>query len=419
MIQTTDTVLLAIDNKRTSELWSASDSVEELRELCENLGYSITNIEIQARERPHPKFYVGSGKLQELKELYKESNIGLFVTDDDLTPLQHRTLEAELAVKVMDRTGIILEIFAMRANTKEAQLQVEFAQLTYLKPRLTRMWTHLSRLGGGIGTKGPGEKQLEVDKRQIRNRMDTIKEKLLKIEKQRGLKRERRQTTPILTGSIVGYTNAGKSTLLNSMTESSVVAESKLFATLDPTTKTFRIPSNEKVLLTDTVGFIQKLPNPLKTSFKATLEEINEANFILHVVDISNPNWESMLKTSEVLLEDLGANKIPTIYVFNKIDLVTSPSTYDTIHNFHPNVCVSASKKESLSKLLDAIQKLLDVYQKEYVFRIPLNRMEIVHLLHQHGKVLEEEYEEIVTIKVKINKIIAEKIMGQLEKKRV
>ena len=281
------------------------------------------------------------------------------------------------------------------------------------------MWTHLSRLGGGIGTRGPGEKQLEVDKRQIRNRMDTIKEKLLKIEKQRGLKRERRLTTPILTGSIVGYTNAGKSTLLNSMTESNVTAESKLFATLDPTTKTFRIPSNEKVLLTDTVGFIQKLPNPLKTSFKATLEEINEANFILHVIDISHPNWESMLKTSEILLEDLGSNKIPTIYVFNKIDLVKSPSTYDTIHKYHPNVCISASKKESLSKLLDAIQKLLDVYQKEYVFRVPLNRMDIVHLLHQHGQVLEEEYKELVTIKVKINKIIAEKIMGQLEKKRV
>jgi GTPase len=409
------TILIGLKISNTKPNWSCDDSMKELKELCKTAGLQVLASYTQTRENPDHGFYIGTGKLQELKNKIKELEIKVLVADDELSPTQYKNLERELKIKILDRTSLILDIFAKQARTSEAQLQVELAQLEYLLPRLTRLWTHLSRLAGGIGTKGPGEKQIESDKRQIRRRITTIKQKLSKIKKRRKLLRQKRKGIPTLTGTIVGYTNAGKSTLMNHLTKADIYAANKLFATLDPTTRHIKLPSNEKILLTDTVGFIQKLPHQVVSSFQSTLEEIADAHFILRVVDASHPNMEATIQTSSKLLEELHAKELPQLFIFNKIDQVEDKTKLSIIAaNYKPHIFISALKNINLEKLLEAIDKMLASNRKKIVYHIPYNRMDIVSLIHENGSIISQEYNESIKIKANINSIIGEKIMGQL-----
>lgn len=409
------TILVGIDTSNHNA-WTCLESLAELKELAKTADLQTVDSLIQKREKAHSRYYIGTGKIEELKALVETHKATLIVTDDELTPGQQKNLEEYLSIKVTDRTGLILDIFARRAQTREAQLQVELAQLTYIRPRLTRMWQHLSRLGGGIGTRGPGETQLETDKRQVDQRIILIKTKIEKIKTQRGILRKNRTILPILTGALVGYTNAGKSTLLNQLTEAEVFVEDKLFATLDPTTRKLQLPNHETVLLSDTVGFIQKLPHQLVNSFRTTIEEITQANFILHIVDMSHPNYEGMLNTAEKTLKELEIKDVPILMVFNKIDRCKD-ITLDKIRlteRFPHSVFISATKKGNLTDLRLALIQLLDSYRETITFNIPYSRMDIVNLLHQYGHIIEEAYETNITITTAINRIIGNKIMGML-----
>jgi GTPase len=411
------TLIVGIDTQNNSN-WTITDSLNELSELSRTAGLTVVHRISQVKRSPHPKFYVGKGKLDEISTYCENEEIHILIVDDELTPNQQRTIEDHLkTVKVLDRTSLILDIFAKRAQTYEAQLQVELAQLGYLLPRLTRLWTHLSRLGGGIGTKGPGEKQLEVDKRQVRKKISFIKKKLEKIQLQRNIRRNNRQQAPTLTGVLVGYTNAGKSTLMNQLTKAAVLVENKLFATLDTTTRQFNLPNNEEVVISDTVGFIQKLPHHLVKAFYSTLEEVTYADFILHVVDASHPNVLGMIKTSLDTIKDLGADETPTLFVFNKIDSVQKINECkNLLKDYAPAVYISALNQVNFTELLEKTMALINEHQEEIPFHIPYKRMDIVNLLHQHGKVLEERYEETIFINVLINKTKANRIMNMLNK---
>lgn len=405
-------IVLAIDNYRSLEHfgWTVLDSMNEMEELAVTAGLEVVAKVSQQRVAPDSGTFFGKGKLEEIKELVLERSIECVLFDDELTPNQQRNIETILKVKVVDRTTLILDIFAQRAQTSEAKFQVELAQLEYLLPRLTRMWTHLSRLGGGIGTRGPGEKQLEVDKRQIRKKIEYIKGKLEKVVSHRDIVRKRREDLPLLNGAIVGYTNAGKSTLLNALTHAQVHAEDKLFATLDPTTRLFR----NDVVLTDTVGFVKKLPHQLISAFKSTLEESVQSDFILHVVDISHPKWESMLVTSNELLASIGASDIPKLYIFNKIDLV--PENFDfMLKNYQPYVLVSVLQNKHMDVLAQSLDAFLNSFYQQVDLLIPFNKMDIQHLVHQYGIVEEENFtEQGVSIKAKVNKVILSKIQPLL-----
>lgn len=408
-------ILIGLDRSFSAIEMAISDSIQELGELANTAQLQVVDIVIQKRDLPDRRHYLGKGKLEELKELIEAKSATIVIADDELTPSQQKELESVLKVKITDRTGLILDIFARRAQTKEAQLQVELAQLEYQLPRLTRLWTHLSRLGGGIGTRGPGEKQLEVDKRQVSKRISTIKDKLKKVKLLRETNRSRREIRPVLTGAIVGYTNAGKSTLMNALTHANVLSEDQLFATLDPTTRKLVLPKGEMVLLTDTVGFIQKLPHQLVTSFQATLEEINHAHFILRVVDLSFNDFEFMIDTTSSLLKELNAEQIPQIFVFNKIDkLKLDQKILEKLNRFKPFVLISAQNNLNLDSLKSEIEKILGLYRKKMDFIIPYSRMDIVSLLHKYGHILEETYEDQIKLKVDINTILGQKIMGEL-----
>ena len=407
------TLLLGLKLYSDSPGWTHLDSIQELAQLAKTAGLEVVESVTQARENPHPRFYVGQGKFEEIKALVIELGIQLVITDDELTPSQNKSLEGELKIKVLDRTGLILDIFAQRARTAEAHLQVELAQLKYLLPRLTRLWTHLSRLGGGIGTRGPGETQLEVDKRQIQDRILVIEKKLIKTQVHRQVLRQKRENVTILTGAIIGYTNAGKSTLLNTLTDSHVLAEDALFATLDPTTKKIVLPNKDQVLVTDTVGFIQKLPHQLVNSFRATLEEVTVANFLIHVVDLSNPKFPALIETTHGLLKEIKAEAIPQIYVFNKSDQV-SQETLESLDltPYSPHVIMSAHNPEHVSLLHKALVTFLNQDHKILTLSLPYSQMNLLDLFHQYGIVLEEEYAEKIHLKVNIHALIADKILS-------
>ena len=396
-------------------MWTIEESLDELEELSRTAGLDVQNTVIQNLDRPHISHYVGKGKLEEIRLYVCDNDITVIVTDDELTPAQHKNLEKTFQAKVLDRTALILEIFAQRAQTYEAQLQVELAQLEYMMPRLTNLWTHLSRQGGGIGSKGPGERQLEVDKRQVRKRMLFIKEKLKKVQQHRQTQRSKRDQIPMLTGAIIGYTNAGKSTLMNRLTSANVLEEDKLFATLDPTTRKFTLPSQETILITDTVGFIQKLPHHLVKAFYSTLEVATVSDFIIHVLDASHPNILGMIKTSQEILKDLDADTKPVLYVLNKWDKVIKPNTVlKSLEAYTPYITISALTDKSFTSLLEGVQDLIAPFMTEFSFNIPYTRMDLVNLLHENGTILEEVFEESIKLRVKINAIIGNKIMGQL-----
>ena len=337
--------------------WVAEDSLEELARLAESAGASPRHTILQERPAPDPRTLIGAGKVEELRTLCR-GGVDLVIVDEDLSGSQQRNLERELGCKVIDRAGLILDIFAQRAMTREGKLQVELAQLQYLLPRLTRRWTHLERLGGGIGTRGPGETQLESDRRRLRVRMARIRRDLRKVRRHRGVLRRPRQKVPIPTLALVGYTNAGKSSLLNALTHASVYVADKLFATLDPTLRKVQLPSGRPALLSDTVGLIRKLPPQLVQAFKATLEEVQEADALVHVIDASHPQATEQRAVVERVLEELGVAGKPVLAVHNKIDLL--PEAAAALTRQEGPVAISALTGQGLPALRKALDALVD-----------------------------------------------------------
>jgi len=334
-------------------------SISELKRLAETAGASVAGSLSQKRIKPDQKYFIGSGKVEELKAMAASRGANLAVFDHELSPSQERNLEEALGIKVIDRTELILDIFAQHAKSREGKLQVELAQSSFMLTRLTGHGVLMSRLGGGIGTRGPGETKLEYDRRRIRKRISQLKEEIEKVRKERFLKREKRRSSQIAVAAIVGYTNAGKSTLINALTGAGVLVEDKLFATLDPTTRRLYLPSGKVILVTDTVGFIQKLPHQLIAAFRATLEELTEADLLLHVVDISHSNFENQISAVYTVLEELNCITKPILTILNKIDLAEKKIISKAKKKYQPSCIVSAIKKEGLGQLLTTIDGLL------------------------------------------------------------
>lgn len=369
------------------------ESVEELRELVKTAGAEIVGVVIQNRENIHPGTYLGKGKIQELKEMVWESGATGVVCDDELSPAQLKNLEDALDTKVMDRTMIILDIFAARAKTREGKIQVELAQLRYRAVRLVGLRNSLSRLGGGIGTRGPGETKLEVDRRRIHERISQLKSELQDVERHRDVVRKQREQSGTLTAAIVGYTNAGKSTLLNKLTGAGILAEDKLFATLDPTTRALTLPGGEKVLLTDTVGFIRKLPHHLVEAFKSTLEEARYCDVILHVVDCSNPQMDMQMHVVYETLRRLDIKDKEIITVFNKVDRPDADTACRDMSADY-KVKLSAKTGEGIEELLDLFAIILRnrriYFEKIFAYR-DAGRIQTIR---KSGQLLSEEYQD-------------------------
>ncbi|MFP4370563.1 MAG: GTPase HflX [Candidatus Kapaibacterium sp.] len=366
----------------------ALEYLDELEFLAETAGAEVVEKIYQELENPNSATVVGKGKLEELKLTIEDEGINLIIFDDDLSPAQVRNLEKALDIKVMDRSGIILDIFAGRAKTLEAKTQVELAQLQYMLPRLTRMWTHLSKQYGGIGTKGPGETQIETDRRIIRTRIQLLKEKLLDMDTQREQQRKKRESMPRF--ALVGYTNAGKSTLMNTITNSDVYIEDKLFATLDTTVRTFDMPGGQRALLSDTVGFIRKLPAHLVASFRSTLAEASEADVLLHVVDISNPHYKDHIEVVDKTLESLKIDHIPTLVVFNKIDAADEVEAMAAKnHVSEDSIFISAKRGLNVQTLLQKMQELYEEKSKDIRLMLPYSRMDMAAKLYNFCDILE------------------------------
>jgi GTP-binding protein HflX len=389
-----ETTLLVGFKELKNNLLGGKESLEELHALANTAGAIIKQELMLKINNPDPSFYLGRGKVEELALIVQQEDIDLVIFDDELSPRQQHNLEDHLDCRVIDRTALILHIFAQRAKTKEGKLQVELAQLKYLLPRLRGIGTELSRLGGGIGTRGPGETKLESDRRHIRRRIGELQKKIAQIKKQRGIIRQKRTQEEIPVVALVGYTNAGKSTILNTLTGADALAENKLFATLDPTTRKLTL-GQEDVLLTDTVGFIHKLPHQLIAAFRATLEEIKYADLLLHVVDASNPAIPAQIKTVNRVLKELDSLNKPTIMVFNKWDLVQDPlELHPLINRNAPAIAISAAKNYQLDELLNLISANLPAQPQLVHLLLPFAQSNLTGLLYQAGKVAETEYRE-------------------------
>lgn len=368
-------------------------SLDELEELVKTAGAETVGRIIQSREQIHPGTYVGKGKLDEIKELIWETEATGIVCDDELTPAQLRNMEMELDTKVMDRTLIILDIFAGRASTNEGKIQVELAQLKYRLARLVGLRSSLSRLGGGIGTRGPGEKKLEMDRRLVKERLAFLNRELKQVQTHRDVARSQRSKNHVPTFAIVGYTNAGKSTLLNTLTDAKVLQEDMLFATLDPTTRNYMLPSRQNILLTDTVGFIRKLPHHLVEAFKSTLEEAKYADYILHVVDVSNPQMEQQMYTVYETLDKLEVRDKPVITLLNKVDRVDGEIS---VKDFRAEkvVKISAKTGEGLEELTTVLEEMLRAGKIYYERLIPYDQAGLIQIIRSKGELLSEEYQE-------------------------
>ena len=369
----------------------AEDSVEELKELVKTAGATVVGTLIQKREKIHPGTYVGTGKVAEIAELVESTGATGIVCDDELSPAQLKNLEMMLDTKVMDRTLIILDIFAARATTSEGKIQVELAQLKYRMSRLTGLGRSMSRLGGGIGTRGPGEKKLEIDRRLINDRIAQLNRELKEVKRHREITRAKREKNQMPVVAIVGYTNAGKSTLLNHLTDAMVLEEDKLFATLDPTTRTLELPGQQEVLLTDTVGFIRKLPHHLIQAFRSTLEEAKYADYIFHVVDASNPQREKQMHITYQTLDDLEVKDKTIVTLFNKQDLRTDD---EPLHDFRADYVlnISAGKNEGLEEIKTLLAEILRE-NKVYIERImPYDKAGLIQLIRKQGELISEEY---------------------------
>ena len=369
----------------------AGPLLRELGELAETAGGEVVGTLVQPKDRIDPGTYLGSGKIEELRELVYETNADTVITDDELSPAQQKNLERALDVKVLDRTGVILDIFAAHARTSEGKLQVELAQLRYNLSRLSGQGTALSRLGGGIGTRGPGEKKLEQDRRAVRNRIGQLRRELEDVVTHRELNRKERQKKGIPVAAIVGYTNAGKSTLLNTLTDAGILAEDKLFATLDTTTRQLEMPGKQQILLTDTVGFIRKLPTELIRAFRSTLEEAAYADYLIHVVDASDPEWETYRKTVYETLDLLEIREKPVLTVFNKMDLVEG-ETHFLDDRAEKIVKISAKKGQGLDLLQEALGELLRGGRKKLEMMIPFDQMSLIAEIRKKGELQVEDY---------------------------
>ncbi|MFA5265387.1 MAG: GTPase HflX [Opitutaceae bacterium] len=372
----------------------ASELLGELVELVENLGYEIAGKELVNLRSHTPAMLLGKGKSEELSARAKELGAQLIVFDEALSPAQQRNWEELSGMAVIDRQEVILEVFADRAHTREAILQVALARMEYSLPRLTRAWTHLSRQRGKGSLGGEGETQLEQDRRIVRNRITRLKSELIEVRQQRGVQRNRRLRIPVPTSSIVGYTNAGKSSLLNKLTGSSVLVEDKLFATLDPTTRQLLMPNNQKLLITDTVGFIRRLPHDLVEAFKATLEEVLVADFLVHVLDVTNPNVEKHYETTLEVLKELGADGKRTITIFNKVDAAT-PEQIGNARRMQPGaIFVSALTGEGLGDLQDRFMELIDTEFALTELLIPHHRYDAIARLHETGLIHDQDHRD-------------------------
>ena len=372
----------------------ARESLEELAELAGTAGAEIIGDGLQKLARPHAATFIGKGKAAEFADRCKQGAVDTVIFDDELSPAQTRNLERLFDCKVLDRTALILDIFAQRARTREGKMQIELAQLQHILPRLTRFWTHLSRQKGGIGMRGDGETQLEVDRRRILERISRLRRDLEEVKKHRTTQRRGRQRSHWPLVSIVGYTNAGKSTLLNALTGAAVLAEDKLFATLDPTTRRVRLPTNQNALLSDTVGFIRKLPHQLVESFKATLEEVVEADLLMHVVDAANPAAAEQIAAVNEVLKEIQADDKPTLMVFNKTDLL--PARNGNLHWLREHdhaVAISARKKQGLDELLAELGTMLRPIRAHLSLTIPQSNGQALARIRAIGQVDEEHYE--------------------------
>ncbi len=410
-------VLVGVSTGGASKV-TTDESLDELALLADTAGAEVFTRMKQDRERYDPGTFIGKGKVEELRLLVTENAIPLVIFDDDLSPAQVRNLERTLECKVLDRSGLILDIFASRAKTNEAKTQVELAQLQYLLPRLTRMWTHLSKQFGGVGTKGPGETQIETDRRIIRTRIIHLKEKIDRIGQQRVVQRKGR--TKHIRAALVGYTNVGKSTLLNLLSGSDVFVENRLFATLDPTTRLVPLTASTEILMTDTVGFIRKLPHHLVASFKSTLEEITEADIVLHVSDIASRNFHEQIDVVTDTLADLGAADKPTLMVFNKIDLLADRSVLAAMtEQFPHSVLISAKRGINILGLKEEVNKLLQQEFVDKTFAISQGDQKLISFLHTVGEVLDKDYsEDTVTLSIRVRKKDYERLMSMVSKAR-
>ena len=394
--------------------WTAEDSLEELKQLADTAGAEVVAKFLQKRPKPDPAFFIGKGKVQELVLYVQQENIDLCIFDDELSPAQQRNIEQAMGVRVLDRTALILDIFAQRAHTNEGKLQVELAQLQYTLPRIMGKGLSLSRLGGGIGTRGPGETKLEVDRRRIRDRIAYIKDCISKVKNVRALHRAGRNKASVPTVSLVGYTNAGKSTLLNTLTNSDIYAKDQLFATLDPTTRQLDLPNKQQAILTDTVGFIQRLPHQLVAAFQSTLEEVVESDVLLHVIDVSHELYKEQSNAVYNVLEEIGAKDKTIITVYNKIDKLPEGSGLaERLAKEENSICISAKGRINLDKLLELIADNLKMKSVEEIFLVPYSDSAAASRLHDVGTVLEQEYlAEGTQMKVRLD---ADKL-GEFEK---
>ena len=375
------------------------ESMEELSALLETAGGETVGVVTQSKDSPDPRTFIGEGKVAEVKELVEATDADLVIFDNPLSPSQQRNLAEELKVGVLDRSALILDIFAQRARTREGRLQVELAQYQYLLPRLTGMWTHLERQAGTsgkgpIGSKGPGETQLETDRRHIHRKIDKLKADLEEVRRIRGTQRQRRMKNEIPVAAIVGYTNAGKSTLLNALTGADIPANNRLFDTLDTTSRLLTVSDTMDVVISDTVGFIRKLPHQLVDAFKATLEELEYADLLLHVIDISNPHWQEQAQIVDSLIAELGAEQTPCLRVYNKSDLFWG----DIRPHGEDAVNISAKTGEGLDGLLAAIDRILDKGTRRVTIHLPYDKAGLLDLLYREAKVERVEYAATIDI---------------------
>ena len=387
------------------------ESLAELGALVETAGGEPVGTILQSREKPDPHSFIGEGKVEEVKRMVENGDATMVIFDNDLSPSQIRVLTELCGVQVLDRSGLILDIFAQRAKTKEGCLQVELAQYQYLLPRLIGMWSHLERQGGTggspIGTKGPGETQLETDRRHIRRKIDKLKEELEEVRRVRGTQRQRRMKNEIPVVAIVGYTNAGKSTLLNAITGAGIPANDRLFDTLDTTTRLLTVSDTLDVVISDTVGFIRKLPHQLVEAFKATLEELEYADLLLHVIDVSNPEWREQAHIVDELIRELGAEQIPCIRVYNKCDVAFTAQQ----EREADAVYISAKTGEGIPALLSAVDKKLDKGTKRVVIHLPYDKTGLLDGLYREAKVESVEYGETMDVTA----VCTPRVMGQLK----
>lgn len=403
-----------IRDKKREEV---EEQLNELQLLADTAGADTVIKIIQERPAYDSAFCIGKGKAQEIAELAQLNEINLIIFDDDLTPTQVRNLENIINKKIVDRSGLILDIFASHAKTKLAKTQVELAQLQYMLPRLTRAWTHLSKQYGGIGTKGPGETQIETDRRIIRTRIASLKDSLKKMDAQDYIKSEKRKN--LLNVSLVGYTNAGKSTLMNLLTNANVLAEDKLFATLDSTTRSLELDKNKLIIISDTVGFIRKLPKNLFASFKSTLNVVRNADLILHVVDISSNIFEEHIEVVNQTLKELNCENKKSILVFNKVDLVQNASHLQYVKNKYKNsILISAEKGMNIGELKTYLLKVYEENFREETIELNLNQSRIVAIIHDMADVIDKKYsDDKIVLRIKTDVINLKKIKSVIDEK--